>query len=60
MLITNKNRINETLKNPEKCLFGYVFCFFCHFSSTFNLLFFAFSLFSRTFAAEKNKLVKHQ
>ena len=28
ILITNKNRINETLKNPEKCLFGYVFCLF--------------------------------
>ena len=60
ILIPNKNRINETLKNPEKRLFLYVFCFFSHFSSTFNLLFFAFSLFSRTFADEKNKLVNQQ
>lgn len=36
------------------------FAFFYHFSSTFNLLFLRFSLFSRTFAAEKNKLVKQQ
>lgn len=57
MLITNKKCINETLKNPEKRLFLYVFCFFSHFSSTFNLLFFAFSLFSRTFAVEKNNSV---
>ena len=28
ILITNKNRINETLKNPEKSLFEYVFCLF--------------------------------
>lgn len=27
MLIPNKNRMNETLKNPEKCLFLYVFAF---------------------------------
>lgn len=60
MLIPNKKCINETLKNPEKRLFLYVFCFFSHFSSTFNLLFFAFSLFSRTFAVEKNKLVNQQ
>ena len=31
MLIPNKNRINETLKNPEKRLF---LCFFA-FSATF-------------------------
>ena len=35
MLIPNKNRINETLKNPEKRLFGYVFCFFSYFLSVF-------------------------
>ena len=42
MLIPNKNRINETLKNPENRLFLYVSCFFCHISSTFNLLFLRF------------------
>lgn len=40
MLITNKNRINETLKNPEKRLFGYVFAF----SATFLVLLTYFSL----------------
>ena len=53
MLIPHKNRINETLKNPEKRLFLYVFCVFFHISTSFNLLFFASSLFSRNFAAEK-------
>ena len=42
MLIPNKNRINETLKNPENRLFLYVFPFFCNFSRTFNLLFLRF------------------
>ena len=42
ILIPNKNRINETLKNPEKRLFLYVFCFFCHISTSFNLLFLRF------------------
>lgn len=27
MLIPNKNRMNETLKNPEKCFFSCVFAF---------------------------------
>lgn len=31
MLILNKNRINETLKNPEKYFFSSVFCFFATF-----------------------------
>ena len=57
ILIPNKNRINETLKNPEKRLFLYVFCVFFQISTSFNLLFFAFSLFSRTFAVEKNNSV---
>lgn len=54
MLIPNKKRINETLKNPEKCFFVYVFCFFSHFF-TYFLSF--FSIFSCNFATEKNKLV---
>lgn len=41
MLIPNKKRINETLKNPEKCFFVYVFCFFSHFF-TYFLSFFRF------------------
>lgn len=41
MLIPNKNRMNETLKNPEKCFFSSVFCFFASFLSTF-LVFFDF------------------
>ena len=27
MLIPNKNRMNETLKNPEKCFFHVFFAF---------------------------------
>lgn len=53
MLIPNKKRINETLKNPEKCFFVYVFCFFSHFLP----IFLVFSIFSCNFATEKNKLV---
>lgn len=41
MLIPNKKRINETLKNPEKCFFVYVFGFFSHFF-TYFLSFFRF------------------
>lgn len=35
MLIPHKNRINETLKNPENSLFLYISCFFCHFFTYF-------------------------
>ena len=35
MLILNKKRINETLKNPEKCFFSYVFAFSSTFLPTF-------------------------
>ena len=41
MLIPNKNRINETLKNPEKSFFFYIFCLFGHFFAYF-LSFFIF------------------
>ncbi len=41
MLIQNKNRINETLKNPENSLFFYISSFFCHFF-TYFLSFFDF------------------
>ena len=41
MLILNKKRINETLKNPEKRLFLCVFCFFFHIF-TYFLRFFRF------------------
>lgn len=57
MLIPNKNRINETLKNPEKCFFSSVFCFF-HLFLTYFLSVFRF--FRCNFAADKNKLVNQQ